>query len=283
MRSNWWGLGLGLMLTGTTAAQLPVTLGPPVTLGAPDDPDKPATLPLPAGKELPTLQNPVPTPPMEFGVGIPVSPPVRPPSPVYGPAFPEVRPPAPVSTAPIEEPPGPRFWAGMEYLLIRARGDVSAPVRGHRPARAAGRRRSRSSRPGDETRPAQRVRLWAGYWPSMPQLWGSRPAYWWLGQIPNRVSTAPSGTVLSRPFVDPRINGGEPRPVPDLDRQRGDDGSGPGPVHVRFRRPRAECPGEGNAVLRQRNALGHGASVLGVREDLSISAQSRAPTLDFES
>ena len=284
MRTNWWGLGLGLLLTGTTAAQPPVKLGPPIDLGTGNgDP-----LPMPARMQLPALPTPVPPPPpppAEFGVGIPVSPPVRPPSPVYGPAFPEVRPPAPVSTAPIEEPPGPRFWVGMEYLLMRTRGDDLPPLFAVTDPRGDGAPAIAIVSPGEVNQgPHNGVRLSAGYWLSMPQLWGVETSYWWLSQDTDAsFSAAPPGTILSRPFVDPRINGGEPR-LFQISTANGVTAA-LGQVQSTFDSDGFEL----NALRRANPFFGNemhwiiGARYWGLREDLSISALSRAPTLDFES
>lgn len=95
MRTAVWSAVAGCLLAGTVVAQ-----------------PAPPPVPLPPG---PTEELP---PPVEFGVGIPVSMEVAP----------GVRPPMPVSGAPIEVPCGPLVWFGADYLWWRAKGGLVPPL-----------------------------------------------------------------------------------------------------------------------------------------------------------
>jgi hypothetical protein len=281
MRTNWWGLGLGLLLTGTTAAQPPVTLGPPVEIGA----AKGTPAALPARMELPTPApvQPLPQPPPEFGVGIPVSPPVRPPSPVYGPAFPDVRPPAPVSTAPIEEPPGPRFWVAMDYILLRARGDDVPPVLVITDRRPGANPREVFASDGEVNHgPHNGFRIGAGYWITMPYLLGVEANYMWLNQEEDEsLFSAPVGRILSRPFIDARTG------RPTLFQLSTADGTtaGLGRLTTTFDSDSLDL----NVLRRATPFMGNemhwimGFRYWGLRESLAIETTSRSAAPVFES
>jgi hypothetical protein len=278
MRTNWWGLGLGLLLAGTTAAQPPVTLGPPVVLGPPVPGAAP--LPLPSRTELPPPAAP---PPAEFGVGIPVSPPVRPPAPVYGPAFPEVRPPMPVSGAPVEEPPDPRFWVSLHYILWRARGDDVPPLLAVSIPGATVQPQAAIVSDGEVNHgPHNGVRLAVGYWLTQPQIWGVEASYWWMNQeVDETFYSAPIGRVLSRPFVDARTG------QPTLFQLSTADGttSALARVQTSFDTDGLEL----NLLRRATPFMGTqmhwvmGLRYWGLREDLTVETTARSSAPVFES
>lgn len=267
MRTKLWSFGLGLLLAGTTLAQSPVVLGPPVPSGAP----------------LPPPASPGPRPPDGFNVGVPVSPPVRLPSPVYGPSFPEVRPPMPVSGAPIEEPPDARFWVGIEYLLWRARGDDVPPLLAVTdPTGAASPSAVVVSDQEVNHGPHNGFRLTAGYWFTMPRLWGVEANYWWFNQETDEsLFSAPPGRVLSRPFVNPRTG------QPTLFQLSTADGTTAalGRIQTTFDTDGFEL----NVLRRATPFFGNemhwvmGARYWGLREDLAIETTSRSSAPVFQS
>jgi hypothetical protein len=104
----------GLLLAGTAFGQVAgpapgVSLGPPVA----------ATVVAPPVLPPAAALGPPPAPPDGFAVGLP-------PGTVVSPVA--IRPPDPVTEAPVEVPPGPRFWGSFEYLLWRSKGGLVPPL-----------------------------------------------------------------------------------------------------------------------------------------------------------
>ena len=160
-------------------------------------------VPPPTGTAI-QLPPPIPNesatpPPPGFGVGVPVSPPKLIPRTEIGA---EVRPPMPVLGAPVEEPDGPRMWLGFDYLLWRTKGNdvpplVAAIVNGNQSVTLSDHEINRTRFSG--------FQFTAGYWFSMPRLWGFEANYSWFTTTEELTAfgSAP-GSILGRPFVDPR-------------------------------------------------------------------------------
>ena len=113
MRFAVWTIIAGTLAAAPLTAQSPIA-PPPITPGAPAAILPPPPLPAPVPNEPP------PAPPDGFAVGtFPAGVIVSPPA---------VRPPMPVSGAPIEIPPGPMYWASVDYLLWRVKGGMLPPL-----------------------------------------------------------------------------------------------------------------------------------------------------------
>lgn len=181
MRTAVWSAVAACLVAGTAAAQVPGPLAAPPVLPAP------AVVP----------EGP---PPLEFGVGVPVEAPT---------VLPGVRPPLPVSGAPIEVPPGPMYWAEVDYLSWRAKGGLVPPlvVGIYTSAVPPLPPDPRMAFPVSDDRINGNVkagyRLRTGLWIDKPNGTGFEAAYTsFLSSEDSDWFTGGPNTLLARPFVD---------------------------------------------------------------------------------
>lgn len=194
-----------------------------------------------------------------------------------------VRPPMPVSEAPIEIPPGPLYWTGFDYLLLRSKGGLlpalGTVVLGNpafvSPVNPLNAGPITDNRINGELQSG--FRLTVGHWLEKPRGNGVEARYSMFLRADNQITYGSSnGVLLSRPFWDELSD----RPALQLLSSPTNDTAGLLRVKTSFDSDTLEL----NYLRRGNAMIGEEAHwIMGVRywsldEDLTVESLSRGET-----